>query len=513
MDGTDAQAIAGTEGAHSPFFSPDGQWIGFFAQGKLKKVPAAGGAAQVVCDAPIGLGGDWAADDTIYFTPLSVGGVWRVAASGGTPEEITTLDRSKGEVSHRWPQALPGGKAVLFTVWVGPGWDEKSLQMHVLGTGERRVLAQGAGSGRYVASGHVVYNRNGAGSLMALPFDFERLNVSSGAAVALAEQVWEGGAEGAQFAVSEAGTMAYTPNHTRRYEKRLVWVDRQGKVEPLAASPRPYYDPRLSPDGLQLAVSSEESTERVWMFNFARSTLTALTTASASSQSPVWMPDGARIVYRGTRQGFRNLFWKSGDGSDEEQRLSMNESLQTPVSVSPDGKRLAYTDNNRVSGNDIWVLPLDGNRTAEPFLTTPASENNAHFSPDGHRLAYVSDESGRSEIYVQPFPGPGRRWAISTDGGDEPVWSRDGRELFYRNGNTMMAVPITSQATFAAGVPRLLFTSEFESTGTGTSGYDVSLDGRRFLMIQSTEPDQPATQVSVVINWFEELRRLVPVAR
>lgn len=513
MDGTEANAIAGTEGGRSPFFSPDGQWIGFFAQGKLKKVPAAGGATQVVCDAPIGVGGSWAADDTIYFAPLSVGGVWRVRASGGTPEEITRLDRSKGEVSHRWPQALPGGKAIVFTVWVGPGWDEKSLQLQVLGTGERRVLAQGGSSGRYVASGHVVYNRNGAGNLMALPFDLERLTVAGGPAMALTEQVWEGGAEGAQFAVSDAGTLAYVPHRTRRYERRLVWVDRQGKVEPLPAAPRPYYDPRLSPDGLQLAVSSEEATERVWTFNFARSTLTALTSASVSSQSPVWMPDGTRIVYRGTRQGFRNLFWKAGDGSDEEQRLSMNESLQTPLSVSPDGKRLLYVDNNRARGNDVWVLSLDGNHAAEPVLATPPSEGNAHFSPDGDWLAYVSDESGRYEIYVQPFPGPGRRWTVSTDGGTEPVWSRDGRELFYRNGNALMAVPIALQPAFSAGLPHPLFSGQFQDSGTGTSGYDVSLDGRRFLMIQPTEPEQPATQVSVVINWLEELRRLVPVAR
>ena len=513
MDDTNAKAIPGTEGAHSPFFSPDGQWIGFFAQGKLKKVPAAGGAAQVLCDAPGGLGGDWTADDTIYFVPSNTNGVWRIAASGGTPQEVTRLDRSKGEVSHRWPQALPGGKAVVFTVWVGPGWDEKSLQMHVLGTGERRVLAQGAGSGRYVASGHLVYNRDGAQNLMALPFDLARLQVAGGPAVALVEQVWEGGAEGAQFAVSDAGTMAYVSSHPHRYERRLVWIDRQGKVEPTSAPPRPYYDPRISPDGQQVAVSSEESTERVWTYNFARATLTALTSAGVSSQSPVWMTAGMRIVYRGTRLGFRNLFWRAADGSDEEERLTTGENVQAPVSVSPDGTRLSYNESDRTTGNDIWMVTLDGDRKRERFLKTSASEANGHFSSDGQWLAYVSDVSGRSEVYVQPFPGPGGKWTISTEGGDEPVWSRDGRELFYRNGNVLMAVPITLQPTFAAGVPRPLFRSDFEPSGTNTSGYDVSPDGRRFLMIQPTEPEQPATQVSVVINWFEELRRLVPTAR
>jgi eukaryotic-like serine/threonine-protein kinase len=334
--------------------------------------------------------------------------------------------------------------------------------------------------------------------------------VTGGPAVTLAEQVWEGGAEGAQYAVSDAGTMAYVPSHPQRYERRLVWVDRQGTVEPLPASPRPYYDPRISPDGRQLAVSSEESTERVWMYSFARPTLTALTSASVSSQSPVWMPGGTRVAYRGSRQGFRNLFSKAADGSDQEERLTTSENMQTPVSVSPDGKQLAFTDIDRATGNDIWVVPLDGDRKPKPFLKTSSSEFNPHFSTDGHWLAYASDESGRTEVYVQPFPGPGGKWTISTDGGNEPVWSRDGRELFYRNGDTVIAVSIASGPTFAPGLPRLLFRGHFEPTGTGTSGYDVSLDGRRFLMIQPTEPEQPATQVSVVINWFEELRRLVP---
>ena len=510
MDGTASKPIAGTEGAHSPFFSPDGQWIAFFAQGKLKRVPAAGGAAQVLCDAPGGMGGDWAADDTIYFVPSNTAGIWKVSASGGTPEEVTKLDRSKGEVGHRWPQALPGGKGLLFTVWVGPGWDEKSLHLHVFGVGERRVLAQGASSGRYVSSGYLVYNRDGAQNLMALPFDLGRLQVTGGPAVTLAEQVWEGGAEGAQFAVSDAGTMAYVPSHAHRYERRLAWVDREGKVEPLPAAPRPYYDPRISPNGEQVAVSSEESTERVWTYNFARATLTPLTAAGVSSQAPAWMPDGARVVYRGTREGSRNLFWRAANGSDQEERLTTSENLQTPVSVSPDGKRVAYAAVDPVLGYDIWVMPLDGARTPEVFLKTSAIETNPHFSPDGHWLAYVSDESGRNEVYVQPYPGPGGKWTISTNGGNEPVWSRDARELFYRNGDAVMSVPITFQPTFSPGVPRLLFRSDFEPTGTGTSGYDVSLDGRRFLMITPSEPEPLATQVSVVINWFEELRRLVP---
>ena len=513
MDGTEAKAIAGTEGADAPFVSPDGQWIGFFAQGKLKKVPAQGGTAQVICDAPSGLGADWGVDDTIYFVPFNTSGVWKVQASGGTPEEVIRLNRSNDEVSLRWPQVLPGGAAVLFTVWTGPGWDEKSLQLQVLQTGERRVLAQGASTGRHVASGHLVYNRDGAQTLMALPFDLARLEVTGGPAVALGEQVWEGGAEGAQFAVSNAGTMAYVASHPRRYERRMVWVDRAGNVEPLSAMPRPYYDPRISPDGRQFAVSSEEAHERVWTFDFARPILTALTGSGSSSQAPVWTPDGTRVVFRGTRKGFRNLYWKAADGSGEEQRLTTNDDMQTPVSVSPDGKHLIYAEIDPATGSDIWLVALDGTGTPEPWLRTPASENNPHFSPDGHWLAYVSGESGRAEVYVQPFPGPGGKWMISTDGGNEPVWSRDGRELFYRSGGKILAVTIATTPAFAAGLPRMLFEGAYEPTGTGTSGFDVSPDGRRFLMIQPTAPELPATQVNVVINWFGELHQRVPVGQ
>jgi serine/threonine-protein kinase len=424
---------------------------------------------------------------------------------------VTKVDRSKGEVSHRWPQLLPGGAAVLFTVWTGPGWDEKSLQMQVLKTGERRVLAQGASTGRYVTSGHLVYNRDGVQTLMALPFDVERLQVMGGPAVALAEQVWEGGAEGAQYAVSSAGTMAYVASHPARYERGMVWVDRTGKVEPLPAMPRPYYDPRISPDGRQFAVSSEEAAERVWTFDFARPILTALS-GPGSSQAPVWTPDGKRVIYRATRMGSRNIAWKAADGSGEEQRLTTNNNMQTPVSVSPDGKLLAYTELDPTGGNDIWLVALAGGKPV-PFLRTRASEDNPHFSPDGRWLAYVSDESGRSEVYVQPFPGPGGKWMISTGGGTEPVWARAGRELFYRSGDKLMAVTIVTQPAFVAGLPRVLFEGTFEPTGTGTSGFDVSPDGRRFLMIQPTAPERPATQVNVVINWFEELRQRVPVGR
>jgi len=509
LDGSDATSISGTDGAQNPFFSPNGEWIGFFAQGKLKKVSKTGGASQILCDAPAGQGGSWAADDTIFFVPFNTSGVWKVPAAGGTPTEVTTVDRSKGEVSHRWPQILPGGKALLFTVWTGPGWEEKSLQLQVMDTGERRVLTRGASTGRYLPTGHLVYNRESIQALMALPFDLATLRVTGGQAVELSERVWEGGAEGAQYAVSDTGTVAYVRSYPRRYERRLVWVDRSGQVEALPAPPRPYYDPRISPDGSRLAVSAEEETERIWIYDFARPTLTALTTGDSSSQAPAWTRDGTHIIYRGTRQGARNLFRKAADGSGDEERLTTSDNLQTPTSLSPDGKHLAFTDVDRTTGHDTLLLSLDGSRTVARFLQTRATEVNARFSPNGRWLAYASNESGRAEVYVRPFPGTGGTAQVSTEGGSEPVWSRDGRELFYRSGDAVMAVPVSTDAAFAAGLPRRLFADRYERTGTGTGGYDVSLDGRRFLMIEPAEPELPVAQISVVLGWFDDVRRRV----
>ena len=507
IDSPEANPIPGTEGGSQPFFSPDGQWIGLFAQGKLKKVPVAGGAVQTLCDAARGQGASWAAGDTIYFAPFNTSGLWKVAASGGTPQAVTTLDRSKGEVSHRWPQVLPGGRAVLFTVWTGPGWDERHLHLQMLETGERRVLAQGASTGRYVPSGHLFYSR--AEAVMAVPFDLARLHVN-GPPVTLADRVLDD--DGATYGVSDSGMLAYVPASPRRFERRLVWVDAKGNVEPLSSPPRGYTDPAVSPDGRYAAVTTIGSKDDVWIYDLSRRTLTSLTsTSTGSSQSPTWTPDGKRILYRGTRTGFRNLFWKAVDGSGDEERLTTSEGLQTPTSWSPDGRQVVFLETSPATGSDIWVLPLD-TRQPHAFLKTVANEDSPRFSPDGRWLAYSSNESGTDEVYVRPFPGPGGTLPISTEGGREPVWSRNGRELFYRQGEKMLSVSIGPQPVFTVGPARTLFEGRYSFTDTGGAGYDVSVDGR-FLMVQPVEPEQAATHINVVLNWFNELKRRVPAGK
>jgi len=503
IDRLESKPLPGTEGAFNPFFSPDGQWIGFFAGGKLKKVSLSGSAVQVLCDAPSGRGGSWGPDDYIYFAPTNIGGIWKVSAAGGSPQEVTVLDRSKGEVSHRFPHILPGGKSLLLTVWTGPGVDERQVQSLSLADGKKQVLVNGGDMPRYVPVGYLVYGHNDA--LMAAPFDLQTLSLKPGPPMLLAETV-RGKDEGTHYAVSNSPTLAYLQGDPKRTERRLVWVDRSGKVEPVAAPLREYSNPSVSPDGRYVAVEVDTSAVIIWLYDFGRATLTPITSLG-SSQAPSWTPDGKRIAYRATRTGYRNLFWKVVDGSSEEERLAKSEDAQTPGSWSPDGKWVAYVDVSPATGPDLMLLPLEGDRKPQVFLRTPNSELNPQFSPDGKWLAYMSDESSRDEIYVRPFPGPGAKVQVSTQGGIEPLWSRNGKELFYLEGNKMMAVDVTTQPAFSAGTPRKLFEGQYVESPTGSTGYSISPDGQRFLRIQTSVPEPPLTQINIVLNWFEELKQ------
>ncbi len=508
IDQSDATALAGTEGGYGPFFSPDGRWIGFFASGKLKKVLAAGGGLETIADASLGLGGAWSKDDTIYFAPFNTSAIWKVSSNGGTPQEWTRLDRSQGEVSHRWPQVLNDGHTVLFTAWTGPGWDEHILMAQGGDNAAHRVLVRAASTGRYVPSGHVVYSR--ADTLIAAPFDARSVSVT-GPPTTLTDRASEAQGEGAQFAVSDTGTLVYAPADPHVSERRLVWVSRGGKVEAIGAPPNAYTDPRISPDGRFVASSLQGPTQTLWIYDLTRSTMTTLP-SSGSSQAPFWTSDGRRLVYRGTRSGSRTLYWRAADGSDEEERLTTSTSLQTPASISHDGTRLFFDSVTAGTGPDIWSISLvDRQQPPQVVLQTRFSESSLHISPDGHWAAYNSNESGRSEIYVQAFQVLGAKLMISTDGGAEPHWSPDGRELFYRKGDTMIGVTLTFGASITAGTPRVLFEGQYQISDTGIGGYDVARDGR-FLMVEPTSLPRPATQITVVLNWFDEIRSRIQAA-
>jgi serine/threonine-protein kinase len=401
---------------------------------------------------------------------------------------------------------------VLFTAWTGSSFDEARIGVLSLETGEQRILVEGGTYARYVSSGHVVYAR--AGGLLAVPFDLKRLEVT-GSPISILEGVSMNPTFGAaEFSSTADGSLAYVPGGSRVGERTLLWVDRKGAARPLPAPPRVYLSPRLSPDAQRLAIAIEGTHNGVWLYDLGRGTLTVLTTSAPLIPFPVWTPDGKYVTFGGGPIGALNLYWMPTDGSGAAERLTTSENSQWPGSWSPDGQEFAFSELDPTTGYDIWVLNLEGDRKPRPFLQTPSNEYGPMFSPDGRWLAYGSDESGRREVYVRPFPGPGGKLQISTEGGVQPVWARNGRELFYRDGDKMMATAVETRPVFAAAKPKVLFEGHYE-TGVFPfeSDYDVSPDGQRFLMIKASEQESAATQLNVVLNWSDELRRLAPAGK
>jgi serine/threonine-protein kinase len=532
MDRLEATPIPGTEGGHSPFFSPDGQSVGFIVGYDLKKVSVSGGAPEPLAHiSPVTRGASWGPDDTIIFTPSQNGGLSRTSAVGNAaspyafsdasshPMEaqiLTTPDPTKGEYSHRWSQFLPGGKTVLFTIDTGGSFDEARIGVLSLETGKVNVLLDGGTNARYSPTGHIVFSR--AGALLAVPFDLERLE-RTGDPVTVVEGILMEPGGAAHFTFSDDGSLAYVPGAMLVPDRKLVWVNRQGEVDPLPAEAREYMHPSLSPDGKQLAVTIREgSNYDVWVSEVERGSLGRLTSHPGEDFAPIWTPDGKQVTFASEMTGTGPiLWWRPADASGPQELLLEREEGrgQYPSSWSPDGQTLAFTDLlDPVKGQDIWMLPLEGKQEPWAFLDTEFEESGAMFSPDGRLLAYTSNETGRDEVYLQPFSvtGPRGTKQVSVGGGAEPLWAPDSRELFYRDGDKMMAVAIETEPELSVGTPRLLFEGRFLPVLSGDepgSSYDISPDGERFLMIQR-EQDLVPTEIIVILNWFEELKRLVP---
>ena len=506
-DSTNARAIPGTEGATNPFFSPDGQWLGFFANRKLKKVPVSGGAAQDLADAEIPLGASWSGQGMIAFSNFFAGFL-QVPDVGGTPEPVT---HERGDISQGWPEFLPGGKAVLFAASPDTAdWTNSSIGAQRAGASERTNLLPGTVP-RFEPPGYLIFAH--AGNLMAVPFDPGRVEVK-GAAVPMVQGVLESRATGAaQYSLSDTGSLLYVSGDLQAGQSHLVWVTRNGTEQVVPVPARAYFNPRLSPDGRRLAVDITERETQIWLYDFARDILTRFTFDGTSNQYPTWTPDGKRIAYRSNQEeGTRGVFWKIADGSGNEERLTIGEhkQMQTPNSWSPNGQLLAFMSPGANKGQDIWTLEMSDHKE-QPFVSAGVVTGAPEFSPDGHWLVYVSDESGRREVYVQPFPGPGGKWQISSGGGTEPVWNPNGRELFFRSGDKMMAVDIATAPPFSAGKPRVLFEGSYKASPVTFPNYTVSPDGQRFLMLKPVDQAQTApTQINIVVNWTEELKRLVP---
>jgi Tol biopolymer transport system component len=509
MDSLQSTAIPDTEGAVSPFFSPNGEWLGFFSGGRLKKVSVSGGAALALGDAPFPLGASWSGRSMIAFAS-TVGVLQQMPDVGGTPQQLTRFE--KRDASQRWPDFLPGGNAVLFAAGTTPlNFTNAQVAVQSVLTGERRNLIQGGTHPRYAVSGHLVYGERG--TLMAIAFDPRRLEVT-GKAVPVAQGIMQSQSTGAaQYSFSSTGSLVYVPGGVQSAQRRLVWVSRNGTEQPLAAPAQAYVNPRLSPDGQRVAVGITEPEFQTWLYELSRDALTRFTFEGSSNNAPTWTPDGKRIAFQAYKVDGSNIFWQLADGSGGLERLTISEYNHIPISWSPDGQLLAFVEINPTTAYDIWVLRMSDHK-AFPFLRTPFNESVPRFSPDGRWLAYISDESGQFEIYVQPYPGPGGKWQISTEGGTEPTWNPNGRELFYRSGDKMMTVDIAAHPGFAAGKPRMLFEGQYVPTPGTNSNYDVSPDGQRFLMLKPSESAQVApTQINVVLNWFEELKQKVPTGK
>ncbi|MCU0225424.1 MAG: serine/threonine-protein kinase [Acidobacteria bacterium] len=505
-------AVPGTEGAATPFFSPDGQWIAFFAQGALKRVAVGGAGLQVICgNVAESRGGSWGSDGNIYYAPSNSSGLSVVPASGGTPKELTLVEREKGEISHRWPHVLPDARTLLFTIWTGPGKDERQIVAQSLETGERQVLVPGGDTARYLPSGFLLYARQD--SLYAVPWRAGQPGAGSAAPVTLSEYPRLENEGAAAYAVSDSGTLAYLEGGPTRYSYRLVWVDRDGKVEPLPFPERDYEAVAIAPDGQRAVVQVSEGTVGLWIFDFTRHTMTPLVTTGGSSQAPVWTTDGSRVAYRATRRGTRTVYWKASDGTGDEQPLTVGRGVtETPTSVSPDGQWLVFQDIGGEAKGAIttWRMRLSGDRTPQPLGQPGSTQTGGQVSPDGRWLAFVSSASGQNELYVQPYPGPGPSKLLSSGGGSEPRWSRDGRELFYVSGSRFLAVDVPARPGAPWGEPRVLFEGQFRRASNANTASDVSPDGGRFLRIQQSVPDRSQDHIDVVLNWHAELDAKAP---
>ena len=503
MDSLQEVPLESSTGATSVFLSPDGEWVGFFGGGKLKKTRITGGAAITMADAVEGVGATWGAAGTIVFAPSLASALWQVPASGGAPQPVTRL--SNGETSHRWPSMLPDGNTVLFAAARGADFTSSRIFVQSMGTGERTALVDGTYP-RYSPTGHILFARNG--TLFALPFDVRALKATGNPAPIITDLAMNSTTGAALFTFSSSGTLVYRARGGET-GRAMLWVDRTGLEADAAPSERrAFLQPRLSPDGRRIAVTvGESATDRdLWLYDLQRRTMTRLTFEAGEDETAVWNADGTRIAFSAARTGHpRSILAMPPDDPAGARQVSTTHYITHLGSWAPDGRALAWTDFDPAAGGDIRVLQMDGSGTIRDFVTGPFDQRGPAFSPDGRWIAYTSNETGRDEVYVQAYPGPGSKSQISTAGGSQPVWSRDGKELYYRGERQLLAVSVRLSPAFSAGEQRRLFDDTYEIEHRDDRNYDVSVDGKRFLMVKL---DRPATsaQLTVVLNWFDELK-------
>jgi serine/threonine-protein kinase len=512
LDSLEAQPLRSLNSPRTPIVSPDGNWIAYFEGSNLKKVAMTGGPPLMVCSfkgAP--RGASWMGNDIVFATSDPSTGLLRVPAGGGEPQVLTKPERDKGELDHFLPHILPGGKSILYTIIPRGGLENAQIAVLDTVSGKSTVLIRGGTSPHYSQSGHLVYAAGG--TLRAIAFDAKRLEVH-GNPVPVVEHVLTKPSGTADFDLSQNGVLAYvTGNGSSGSDRTLVWIDRQGHEEPTGVPNRAYAYAHISPDGNRVALDIRDQESDTWIWDFLRRTLLRLTFDPGINRGVAWSPDGKRVAFSAQRNGAENIYWQTADGSGTAEQLTHDPSVQYPVSFSPDGSYLLFNQPD-AAPYDVGMVSLKGEHKTQMIFNTPFNELNSEISPDGRWIAYESNESGSGEIYVRPFPDVNAgRWQVSTGGGTRPLWARSGRELFYLSANKMMAVPVQSGSAFSAGTPQMLFQANILSPFAGRS-YDVSADGRRFLMIKDAhagDSSAPPSQLVIVLNWVNDLKRLVPL--
>jgi serine/threonine-protein kinase len=519
LDRFDALPIAGTEGASNPFFSPDGQWLGFFTRDQLKKVPLAGGSPRVICDirglvffSPLTTFGrataTWAENDLVIFSAgrwsgdLSRSGLYKVDVNGGEPEILTRLDSVSGERNHIWPQTVPGSELVLFTVDTNSATGYAVEVVSLVDGTKTRLIDDGAAA-TYAATGHLIFMDDFFTRLVAVPFDLESLQIL-GARVPLIEGIRTDLSIG--YSLSAAGTLVHVPRGATEGEYVLLRVDRQGRVLPLLDQPGSWTQPRISPDGSKLLVREVANECQLWIYDLERGVLSRFT-FEGDNHSAEWSHDGRYIVFGRETEDGRELYQKLADGSGPADSMAPGGNDRLPQAWSPRGDLLVFSDVHEKTGFDLMVLPVTGAGGPSPLANSEFTENGGTISPDGEWVAYSSDESGRHEVYVRRLKRAGGKTQISKEGGTGALWSHDGSEIFYSSSNRMMMVEVTTDPDFRARQPQELFRGNF--AWDRSQNYDISPDGEWFVVTQESGSASLTSEIRVTLNWLTELDSLV----
>ncbi|PWT91666.1 MAG: hypothetical protein C5B55_07750 [Blastocatellia bacterium] len=506
----EARALVGTDGGTQPFWSPDSRSVGFFANAKLKRIDISGGAPQIVCDAPSNVSGAWSRDGTIIFSRGIANGLYRVPAAGGTPVQLTTVDPARNEIEHSWPYFLPDGRHFLFLERNAQP-DNSAIYVGTLDSKETTRLLQAHSSMAYAAPGYVLFVRES--TLMAQGFDANTLELK-GDAFPVAEQTARNPINGrAMFSVSENEVLVLRAGEINT--NQLVWFDRTGKQLDALTPPGSYSAPALSPDEKRVAVSRVDPQTGtggdIWLIDLERATQIRLTTDPAQDIFPSWSPSGDRVIFISTRNGETSIYQKPSNGASPEEPLVSSAELKYNPQWSPDGQSIIYSQLNSKTNVDLYLLSLSGEKRSTSWLQTNFIEAQARFSPNGRWIAYISNETGRFEVYVGSFPATGAKVPISVGGGSQPQWRADGRELYYYTPDRkLMAVEVNEEgATFKVGQARPLFeirVASIDLSFPGNGYYTVTHDGKRFLV--SSLPEAPEhQQINVVVNWMADLKR------